>query len=109
MLVIMRRLDAPSEISRNHFRNCKPSRSIKDLFMSLSKVGLSLEGSIADFLFFFNFVEILFECSYNVIKKCQGLIHKDVVLTNPCFCIFGNVFHVLHFLCAHFQIIFSFN
>ena len=28
------------------------------------------------------------------------------MLTNPCFYVFGNTFHVLHFCCTHFQAIF---
>ena len=31
------------------------------------------------------------------------------MLTNPCFCVFGDAFRVLHFYCTHFQAIFSFN
>ena len=34
---------------------------------------------------------------------------KDVMLTNPCLYVFGDVFHVQHFYCTHFQAIFSFN
>ena len=34
---------------------------------------------------------------------------KDVMLTNPCFCVFGDSFRVLQFYCTHFQAIFSFN
>ena len=29
------------------------------------------------------------------------------MLTNPCFYVFGDAFHVLHFYCTHFQAIFS--
>ena len=31
------------------------------------------------------------------------------MLTNPCFCIFGDAFCVLNFYCTHFQEIFSFS
>ena len=31
------------------------------------------------------------------------------MLTNPCFYVFSDAFHVLHFYCTHFQAIFSFN
>ena len=34
---------------------------------------------------------------------------KHVMLTNPCFYIFGDAFRALHFYCTHFQAIFSFN
>ena len=34
-------------------------------------------------------------------------IKKDVMLTNPCFFVFGDAFRVLHFYCTHFQAIFS--
>ena len=34
---------------------------------------------------------------------------KDVILTNPCLYVFGDVFRVQHFYCTHFQAIFSFN
>ena len=31
------------------------------------------------------------------------------MLTNPCFCVFGDTFPVLNFYCTHFQAIFPFN
>ena len=31
------------------------------------------------------------------------------MLTKPCFYVFGDALRVLHFYCAHFQAIFSFN
>ena len=48
---------------------------------------------------------VLLQCQYNISK----VNIKDVMLTNPCFCVFGDVFHVLHFYCTHFQAIFLFN
>ena len=54
---------------------------------------------------------ILIMCAYNVIRTFQRLtyIKKDVMLTNPCFYVFGDAFRVLHLYCTHFEAIFSFN
>ena len=47
-------------------------------------------------------------CFINLVNVSEVNMKRRYV-TNPCFCIFGNAFRVLHFYCTHFQAIFGFN